>query len=467
GIPLELTKEWLDQQKISFSEEVFQQAMRDQKTRSKAGSVMKGDVFGAKGLNIKVEDSKFIGYKQITSESLVLAILKDDQEVSRIQDGEDAQIVLDQTPFYAESGGQLGDKGRIVAGINIFEVSDTKKINNIILHYGKVVSGSFKKQDKVQAFINFERRLNIARNHTATHLLQAALRKVLGNHVQQQGSLVGPEKFRFDFTHFKGLSDEEISRVEEIANEYVLKDYQVTSEEMPLKDAKKSGALAFFGEKYGEAVRVITVGDVSKELCGGTHLSNISEIGLIKIVSESSVASGIRRIEAVTAKFAEEFIKEQEQKSAQETSRINKLEEQKVQEKKRNAEMIARALNRLSILIENRVKIKDVSAIFSLEDNLDMSALRVLADKLKEKINQAVIVLGSVDKAQNKANLILALSKDLTPRGLNAQDLIRQVAPLIGGSGGGRQDFAQAGGVKIENLTLAIDKLRDIINKLI
>jgi len=467
GIPLELTKEWLDKQKISFSKKAFQQAMEEQKMRSKAGSAMKGDVFGAKGLNIKVEDSKFIGYKQITSESLILAILKDDQEVNQVQVEEDAQIVLDQTPFYAESGGQLGDQGRIVAGINIFEVSDTRKINNIILHYGKVVSGSFKKQDKVQAFINFERRLNIARNHTATHLLQAALRKVLGNHVQQQGSLVGPEKFRFDFTHFKGLSDQEIARVEEIANEYVLKDYQVTSEEMPLKEAKKSGALAFFGEKYGEAVRVITVGDVSKELCGGTHLFSISEIGLIKITSESSVASGIRRIEAVTAEFAEEFVKEQEQRSAQEISRINKLEEQKVQEKKRNAEMIARALSRLSILIENSVKVKDISAIFSLEDNLDMSALRVLADKLKEKINQAVIVLGSVDKTQNKVNLILALSKDLTSRGLNAQDLIRQVAPIIGGSGGGRQDFAQAGGVKAENLTLAIDKLRDIINKLI
>ncbi len=467
GIPLELTKEWLGKHKITFSDEAFQQAMQEQKVRSKAGSAMKGDVFGAKSLDINIKESKFVGYKDNSAEARILAILRDGKEVKGISSGDKLQIVLDQTPFYAESGGQVGDSGEIICGKNVFEVLDTQKIDNVVLHIGNIKSGTFHKADSVVAAINIERRLNIARNHTATHILQAALRKVLGNHVQQQGSLVSEEKLRFDFTHFKGLSKEEIARVEEVANSDIVRNCAVGSKEMALKDAKKIGALAFFEEKYGEDVRVVEIGDISKELCGGTHLADLKKIGLIKIISESSVASGVRRIEAVTDKLAEQFIKDQEQEAIEESRKKIELGEQKEQKKKHNAEMNNILLKRLPVLLDNSVKINGMNTVFSLEDNLDMNALRSLADMIKDKLSQAVIVLASKDQEQKKVFLVIAVSQTLLSKGLDAEALIRQVAPLIGGSGGGRKDFAQAGGAKEENLTLAFDKLRDIINKLI
>ena len=458
GIPLELTRQWLDKQRISFSLKAFQKAMEEQKARSKLGSAMKGDVFGVKGLDIKVKDSKFVGYKENSTEAIILAILKDESEINLVR-----RIVLDRTPFYAECGGQLGDTGKLISGKNVFEVLDTRKIDNYIVHIGKICSGVFKEGDSVVAQINIKRRLNIARNHTATHILQAALREVLGNHVQQQGSLVSEEKFRFDFTHFKGLSKQEISKVEEVANSYIHKNQAVSCKEMVLKEAKEAGALAFFEEKYGENVRVVAIGDISKELCGGTHIDNISKIGLIKIISEGSVASGIRRIEGVTSGFAEQFIKDQEQKAIQDAAKKKEIDGLKKKEKQRSVERINNLTEVLPRLIEKNVKINGMSTIFSLEDDLDMQSLRLLADKIKEKLSGVVVVLGSQDKEQKKAFLVIAVSTDLFSKGMDAGALIRQVAPLIGGSGGGRQDFAQAGGTHPENFTLAFEKLRDII----
>jgi len=464
GIPLELTKEWLEKHKISFSEKAFEQAMQEQKARSKVGSAMKGDVFSAKGLDIKVKESKFTGYKENCTEAKILAILKAGKEVNAVLAGDSSEVVLDQTPFYAESGGQVGDTGELINGKNAFEVLDTKKIDNVILHTGRVKSGNFKKGDTVVAKINIERRLNIARNHTATHILQACLREVLGNHVQQQGSLVSAEKLRFDFTHFKGLSGEEIARVEEAANRYIIKNYAVDSKEMALKDAKKAGALAFFEEKYGENVRVVKIGNISKELCGGTHLTDIKQLGRIKIISESSVASGIRRIEAVTAKFAEEFIKDQEQRAIEESKKRSRLEGLKAQEKKRSAEINNLLPARSAELLEKSVTINGMNVVFSVENNLDMNALRLLADMIKGKLSQAVIVLGSQDGS--RASLVIGLTADLCAKGLSAKSIILQVAPLIGGSGGGREDFAQAGGNLPENFTLVFAKIKDIIIKL-
>ncbi|MFH1281431.1 MAG: alanine--tRNA ligase, partial [Candidatus Omnitrophota bacterium] len=403
GIPLDLTKAWLDKHKIIFSQEAFHQAMDEQKARSKLGSAMKGDVFGAKGLNIKVKESEFTGYKDNSTEAKILAILKDGQEVVEVSPVDKLQIVLDKTPFYAESGGQIGDTGELINGKNVFEVLDTKKINNVILHAGRIKFGNFKKEDSVIAKINAQRRLNIARNHTATHILQASLREVLGNQVQQQGSLVAEEKLRFDFTYFKGLSKEEIARVEELANSYILKNYEVDFKDMALEDAKKAGALAFFEEKYGENVRVVEIGNISKELCGGTHLTDIKQIGRVKIISESSVASGIRRIEAVTAKFAEEFIKNQEQKAIEEAKKKDKLEGLKAREKKRSVEINNLLLARSLELLGKSVTISGIEAVFSVEDDLDMHALRLLADKVKEKLPCAVVVLGSADRQQKKS----------------------------------------------------------------
>ncbi|MDD5027572.1 MAG: alanine--tRNA ligase [Candidatus Omnitrophica bacterium] len=456
GVPLQLTKDWMMVKGIKFEEREldkgFNQEMEQQKQRSKSQSAMKGDVFGAKGLDIKVKDSKFAGYKENSVEAEILAILKD------------GEIVLDQTPFYAESGGQVGDTGKLTKGKSVFEVLDTQKNENVILHIGKVVSGSFKKGDRVKAQINIERRLNITRNHTATHILQAALRKVLGTHVQQQGSLVGAEKFRFDFAHFKSLSKEEIARVEEVANEYVYQHEAVSCKEMPLKEAKKAGALAFFEEKYGECVRVVSIGGISKELCGGTHLDNISKIGLIKIISEGSVASGIRRIEGATGSFAEKFIKEEEQNTIAGAKKKEQLKQQKEQEKKRNLEVSDILKGAVPRLINKGIKINGVNVVSSLEANLDMHALRLLADKVKAELKQGVIALGSQDNAQKRAYLVIAVTQDLLAKGLDAGRLIRQIAPLIGGSGGGRPDFAQAGGSKPENLAQALEELRKVIN---
>jgi alanyl-tRNA synthetase len=458
GIPLEITKDELEIRFIKVNENfeaAYQNELDKQKNLSKSSSRMKGDVFDAKGLGLKLNETKFVGYKENSVEAKILAILKDGKEV-----------ILDQTPFYAESGGQVGDTGKLMNGKNVFEVLNTQKIDNVILHIGKINSGVFKKGDKVIAQINIGRRLNIARNHTATHILQAALREVLGNHVQQQGSLVTDEKFRFDFTHFKGLSKEEISRVEEVANSFIAKNQAVNCKEMAFKDAKKAGALAFFEEKYGKNVRVVTIGDISKELCGGTHLDNVSEIRFIKILSEGSVASGIRRIEGATASFAEQFIKDEQEKAVEESKKRSKLKELKEQEKKRSLGVNNSLRDAVPRLIEKGIKINGINIVSSLEVDLDMNALRFLADKVKEELKQGVIVLGSQDNEQKRAYLVIAVTQDLLSRGLDAGVLIRQVAPVIGGSGGGRQDFAQAGGTAPENFVLAFEKLKDIINEL-
>jgi len=453
GVPLELTKSWLKEQKINFSQQAFDNELQGQKERSRKQSSMKGDVFNAKSLGLKIKETKFVGYQENSVEAKILAIL------------EAGEIVLDQTPFYAESGGQVGDTGKLINGKNVFEVLDTQKIDKVILHIGKVGSGSFKKGDKVVAQINIKRRMNIARNHTATHILQAALRKVLGTHVQQQGSLVAEDRFRFDFTHFKALSKEEIASVEEVANSYIAKSQAVNCKEMALKEAKKAGALAFFEEKYAENVRVVSIGDISQELCGGTHLDNISKIGLLKIISESSVASGIRRIEGTTAGFAEQFIKDEQKKAVEESKKIEKLKELKEQEKKRSLAVHSSLKDAVPRLIHNGAKINGVNLISSLEAGLDMQALRLLADKVKAELKQGVIALGSQDNEQSKAYLVIAVTQDLLAKGLDAQALIRQVAPLIGGSGGGRPDFAQAGGSKPENLTQALIELRKVIER--
>ena len=470
GIPSEITQEELAKRQIKVGENfqvAYQCELDKQKNLSKSSSKMKGDVFEAKGLGLTLKATEFVGYKENSRETEILAILKEGKVVNEnclVSAGDSLQIVLGQTPFYAESGGQVGDTGELVNGKNVFQVLDTQKIDNLILHIGKIKSGTFKVGDTVIAKINLVRRKNIARNHTATHILQAALRQVLGGHVQQQGSLVSEEKFRFDFTHFKGLTKEELARIEEVANSFIVNDCVVNSQEMALIEAKKTGALAFFQEKYAQLVRVITIGETSKEFCGGTHLSNVREIGLIKIISEGSVASGIRRIEGATAGFAEQFIEDQGKMAILEVARRQSLEELKQKDRQRSAEIKNSLTDALPRLIEKSVLINGINTIFSLEDNLDMTALRLLADKLKEKLSSAVVVLGSADIEQEKAFLVIAVTPDLSSKGIDAGALIRQVAPIIGGSGGGRQDFAQAGGTHPDNFALAFEKLKDIIN---
>jgi len=462
GMPLELTCDWLEKKGINISKEAFDKELLEQKTRSKLQSAMKGDVFGVVALDYNVKETKFLGYKDYSARVKIIKIIKESAETKKITKGDSAQIILDKSVFYPESGGQVGDTGELVKGKNIFEVLDTKKAGKVILHIGKVKAGSFKKGDFVLSKINIERRLSIARNHTATHLLQAALRKVLGVHVQQQGSLVCADKLRFDFTHFKDIDESQLERIEEIVNDYIINNYAVDIKEKSLKEAKKSGALAFFGEKYEGEVRVVSIDDVSCELCGGTHLDSTSQIGIFKIIQEGSIASGVRRIEAVTGKGVHKIIKEQEDKLKQEIekkdARIKDLE------KKRSLQDWDSASNKIDEIIEKKEFINEINLIAGSWDNLDIALLRKAVDTVKVKTGNVIIALGSNNNG--KALLVIGVTADLQQKGIDAAKLILEPAKIIGGSGGGRGDFAQAGGNNPLAFPAAFEKLKEIIRDL-
>ena len=476
GIPLELTKDWLEKHSIKISQEAFNQELEEQKGRSKAQSAMKGDVFGVKDLDLGLKETKFLGYKDYQTSAKILKIIQDGAGVKRISKGQDAKIILDKTPFYPESGGQFGDIGDLTKGKNIFEVLDTKKSGKVIVHIGRVKEGSFKGTDSVLAKIDIERRLSIARNHTATHLLQAALRKVLGVHVKQRGSLVAPDRLRFDFTHFKDIDKEQLDRIEEVVNGYVLNNYILEKKEITWLKAKKSGALAFFGEKYADKVRVVSISDVSKELCAGTHLNSTGQIGSFKIVQEGSVAKGVRRIEAVTGSFAYKKIKEEEGVIAGIASLLDvpaekitpelekRLARTKDLEKQLNLQGIDIIKASLDTFIQHAEKINEMKVITSKIENIGMDLLRKGVDLLKEKVDSSIIALGSTN--QGRALLVMGITPDLVQKGLDATRLIKDVAGILGGSGGGRKDFAQAGGDKPENFDIAFQELKNIVKKL-
>ncbi|MCX5701393.1 MAG: alanine--tRNA ligase-related protein, partial [Candidatus Omnitrophica bacterium] len=450
--------------------------LEKQKVRSKLQTKMKGDVFNIKDSALDVKETKFLGYKKYETQGKVLKIIKDGKEIKKITKNDTAEIFLDKTCFYPESGGQVGDTGQIVKGKNIFEISDTKKTGKVIIHIGTVKEGSFKKSDNVSARINTGRRLAIARNHTATHLLQSALRKILGEHVQQQGSLVADNRLRFDFTHFKGIDKQELNRIEELVNNYIMNNAGLMSKKMKLQDARKKGALAFFGDKYEGMVRVVSVGDFSQELCGGTHLESTGQIGLFKIIQEGSIASGIRRIEAVTAGAAYGIIKKEEsviddissilgvplEKIKQETEkRILRIKELEKHVNAQKNEDVKVSVDQLLVKAEIVNGIKIISEV---KEGLSIDLLRKTIDLIKEKADNCVIALGS--KLQGRALLVMGITEDLCSKGLDASKLITDVASEIGGSGGGRKDFAQAGGNRPENLDAAFQKLKTTIANL-
>jgi len=475
GIPLELTLEWLNKNKISFSQGTFDKELIDQKNRSKVSSAMKGDVFGFKDFGSGLPATKFLGYGKNEVSAKVLKIIRCDKEVKRIAAGDQATIILDRTVFYAESGGQVADTGKLLKGKSIFEVLDTQKSGKYIIHIGKLKQGVIRKADSLICKVNLDRRLSIARNHTATHLLQAALRNILGPHVQQQGSLVTDEKLRFDFTHFKDISSDELDRIEEAVNSYILADNPLKVKEMSLTAAKKTGALAFFAEKYENKVRVVSIGDFSREFCGGTHLDSTGTIGIFKIIHEGSVASGVRRIEALTAKPALAYFKE---KNAL-VNRIqailnvpverltveleNKLAQIKELTKQVSAQKLNSAKSSVDELIQSAELIQGIKFITKAVDNQDMALLRSTVDMIRQKSPFSLVCLGS--SKDGKALLVIGMTPDLVNKGLDASKLIGEIAASVGGSGGGRKDFAQAGGTKPENLNLAFEQLKSIISR--
>jgi len=470
GIPLVVIQGWLAKQHIELSQQAFDRELNFQKTRSKSASTMQGDVFSVKELQLKdVPATKFVGYDSMDAEAVIIKIIKDGQEVEGVKAKDEASFILDTTSFYAEQGGQVGDTGVIASCNGAIEVTDTHRSDKVIVHLGRVKDGVVNKFDHCKARVDKERRLSVMRNHTATHLLQAALRKVLGQHVQQQGSFVAEDRLRFDFTHFKQVSRQELDRIEEVVNGFVIENLTVSKKEMSLEEAKKEGALAFFAEKYEDKVRVVSIAEVSKEFCGGTHLDSTGFIGFFKIISESSIASGVRRIEALTGAGAYKAVKAEEDvlfgisevlKSSGDklvTEVDKKLKQIRELEKELAAVKLKNAVSSLDELLNKVEEINGLKVICAKIEGADLALLRKTGDLLKQKLPGLVVMLG----AEEQGKVYLIASTNLAS--IDSSTLIKQVAPEIGGSGGGRKDFAQAGGGSLGNLDKAFNKLREIL----
>ena len=428
---------------------IFESKMEEQKNRSRAGSKMGGDVYANQEFASNLPKTEFLGYKETKADAKVLQV---------IGEGQDIKVILDRTPFYAEAGGQVGDSGYLNGPDGKMRVTGTHKTNDIYVHSGVMEQGSIKEGDKVQAVIDEPRRRSIMRNHTATHLLQAALRETLGTHIKQQGSLVDNERLRFDFTHPVGVRPEEIKKIEDRLNEFISRADKVTTEVLALEEAKKKGALAFFAEKYGQTVRVVSIGDYSREFCGGTHVASTGDIEAVKIVSEGSVAQGIRRVEALTGKKAvEEFL----DKKAREAAAIEEVQRIKQEEKNKQNAYFEKLKSNVDEMVKAGENVKGTNLIIRSLENIDILLLRKLSDLLKQKVSSGVFILGAKDS--ENASMVLSVTDDLVARGIKANDLMSQITPLMEGSGGGKPQLAQAGSKQPQKLDGALAQAREIV----
>lgn len=458
GFPVELTEEYAEEEGLKIDHVGFGAEMEAQRERARAARQdvdsmqVQGGVLG----EIKVE-SKFVGYDQLQTNSTVVAIVKDGQLINSASAGEEVQIILDETPFYAESGGQIADEGTLTAAGLKISIKDVQKApNGQNLHRAIVEEGTLTENAQVVAIVDEQNRSKVIKNHTATHLLHQALKDVLGKHVNQAGSLVQSDRLRFDFSHFGQVKADELEQIETIVNEKIWRGLAVNIDYKGIEEAKAMGAMALFGEKYGDIVRVVQVGDYSLELCGGCHVPNTSVIGLFKIVSESGIGAGTRRIEAVTGEGAYQQMIEQINvlKSAGEKLKANPKEVAnrvdillgEIKQLQRENESLAAKLGNIEAgsLVDKAQKINGVTVLSAKIQDVDMNNLRNMADDLKQKLGSAVLVLGSVH--EDKVNIIAAVTKDLIDQGYHAGKLVKEVATRCGGGGGGRPDMAQAGG---------------------
>ncbi|WP_095156838.1 alanine--tRNA ligase [Pseudomonas sp. Irchel 3E13] len=454
GFPMDLTADIARERELTIDEAGFEREMDAQRERARSASAFGLDYNSL----VKVDvDTVFTGYNTTEDSAKIVALYKDGQSVQQLGEGEEGVVILDRTPFYAESGGQVGDTGYLLAGAVRFDVRDTTKTGGAFLHHGIVASGSLSVGAQVEAKVDADVQHATSLNHSATHLLHAALRQVLGDHVQQKGSLVDSQRLRFDFSHFEAIKPEQIKALEEIVNREVRKNSEVQTEETDIETAKRKGAMALFGEKYGDNVRVLSMGgDFSVELCGGIHAKRTGDIGLLKIISEGGVASGVRRIEAVTGAAALAYLnaaEEQLKEAAQlvKGSRDNLIDklsavlERNRQLEKQLEQLQAKAASAAGDdLANSAVDVKGVKVLAARLDGQDGKALLALVDQLKNKLGRAVILLGSVH--EEKVVLVAGVTKDLTGQ-LKAGDLMKQAAAAVGGKGGGRPDMAQGGGV--------------------
>ncbi|MDG6777551.1 alanine--tRNA ligase [Thiomicrorhabdus sp. zzn3] len=452
GFPVDLTADVAREKGLTVDEVGFERAMEAQRERARSASSFAG------GAQERVDfegETIFLGYTQDEADCDILAIFVEGQSVESAAEGSEAIVILDQTPFYAESGGQVGDSGSLTEGMHSFHVDDTHKQGKLFLHKGKVTAGTIAVGQTIHAKINIAHRRASEKNHSATHLLHAALRTVLGTHVQQKGSLVSPERLRFDFSHFEPITAAQLREIEQLVNRQIMLNEAVSTSEMDIESAKAKGAMALFGEKYGDVVRVVDMGDFSVELCGGTHVNSVGEIGPFRIVSESGIASGVRRIEAATGEKAWAMIYEDEARLEQIAQTV-KSDKNQVADKVEQVMADYKALEKELKQIQSKMaasqgadlagqaqEINGVKVLAAKMEGADNNTLRDTLDKLKDKLEPAVILLAATEG--EKVMLVAGVSKSATDR-FKAGELVNHVAQQVGGKGGGRPDMAQAGG---------------------
>ncbi len=452
GFPVDLTADIARERGLEVDQEGFELEMSEQRKRARAASRFGDD--NREAINTDAS-SEFSGYERVEEDSTVVALFRDGSAVDVLKEGEQGSVILASTPFYAESGGQVGDTGTLQSGHAVFAVNDTRKSGKAILHTGVVQSGSLRIGDGLAARVDSERRGRIVLNHSATHLLHAALRKVLGTHVAQKGSLVAPDRLRFDFSHYEAVTPEQLQEIESLVNDQIRRNATADIRHMSYEDAVASGAIALFGEKYDDVVRVLSLGDFSTELCGGTHVRSAGEIGVFKITAEGGVASGIRRIEAVTGKGALEWIDDNLRAfdtvaallRSQRNQAATKVEQLLRRNKELEKELAAARQQMLSgpsgDAGQDVAEVQGIKVLATRMDGADAKALRAAVDRFKDKLQNAVVVLGAVEG--DKVRLAAGVTRNNTDR-IRAGDVIRSVAEQVGGRGGGRPDFAEAGG---------------------
>jgi alanyl-tRNA synthetase len=475
GFPVDIVSDVVRDEDLTLDMAGFEKAMGGQRaqSRSVANFTKVSDAY--KILTAEGFQSVFVGYDQAVFDSKVVVLVENAHEVSEAVEGSQIEVVTEATPFYAEAGGQVGDKGKITAdGLKIWVTDTIKDPTGLIIHKSKIISGRIKKGQTVTLMVDMHKRKATMRNHTATHVLHAVLRSVLGDHVKQAGSLVAPDRLRFDFSHFSQIDPDTLNQIETLVNERIRENINTITEEMNAEKAFKSGATALFEEKYGDRVRVVSLSDFSKELCGGTHIQRTGGIGLFKIVAESSVASGIRRIEALTGEAAVDYA-QQMSTIVQESSHLLKDKPEALPQKikkvlsdlKSLEKEVERLKSKMAALATDTLEeeMKTVKGIHVLAKKVRVdtpAALRILADRFKEKIKSGVVVLGSINGP--KVLLIVVVTRDLVKR-YHAGNIVKQVAAIVGGGGGGRPDMAQAGGSRPEKLDEALDKVYEVIEK--
>ena len=477
GFPVDLTKEILEEKGFSIDEEGFQTAMEEQRTKArkarKVTNYMGADVTVYESIDPAIT-TEFVGYDKLTATSKVTVLTTESELVEALSDGEIGTIIVNETPFYATMGGQQGDKGVIRTASGEFVVEDTiKLLGGKVGHIGKMTSGMIKVGDEVTLSVDASLRTKTCKNHSATHLLQKALREVLGTHVQQKGSYQDGERTRFDFSHFEAMTPDELAKVEKMVNDKIAENIAVETQVMTMEEAKKTGAMALFDEKYGETVRVVSMGDFSKEFCGGTHVKNTGEITAFKIISESGVAAGVRRIEALTGDNVFDYYKniESELEAAAKAAKatpatlIDKIEhmmsEIKALQSENESLKSKAAKEALGDVMNQVTEVKGVKLLAARVDGVDMNGLRDLGDQLKAKLGEGVVVLAS--DAEGKVNLVAMATDGAMAKGAHAGNLIKGIAALVGGGGGGRPNMAQAGGKNPEGIDKAVEESKTVL----